>query len=103
MSRAERRQYERMKKSQDPFAPRQMGGAGRPPKPRRAGKPRDLSFSGRFWIRTALGAAVVGIIGLSVAWSQGPQLAAMAGGGAAGAFVLVVIGLRLVMRRAAAR
>lgn len=102
MSRAERRQYQRMMKGQDPYALPPKSG-GRPPRRPRAGAPRDWSFNRGFWVKSVLVAAVVGVIGLSLVWSSGAQTAALAGLGAAAAVIAVLVGLRLLLRRAAAR
>jgi hypothetical protein len=104
MSRAERRQYQRMMKGQDPYAPGPKAGGGRRP-PRRIGprEPRDWSFHRRFWLRSIAMAAVVGVIGLSLIWQSGAEQALLVGAGAAVATIGVLIGLRLLLRRAAAR
>jgi uncharacterized membrane protein YccC len=79
MSRAERRQYQRMMKGQDPNAPRTPPGSTKPPRRRSANEPRDWSFTRRFWVRSTLVAAAVGVIGLSVAWPSGADRALMIG------------------------
>jgi hypothetical protein len=103
MSRAERRQYQRMTKNQDPYAS-PSGGKGRRP-PRRPGpsEPRDWSFTRRFWLRSIGIAAVVGLIGLSVTWPGGAERALLVGAatGAAALVLLAVVRLFLQRRTAA--
>jgi hypothetical protein len=105
MSRAERRQYERMMKGQDPYAPRTPAGGNRPPPRRRgAGQPRDWSFTRRFWLRSIGLAVVVGVVGLSVVWSNGAEQALLVGAVAALLTIALLVGARLVLqRRVAAR
>jgi hypothetical protein len=100
MSRAERRQYERMMKGQDPYAPSK--GPGRRPPPRRRGatrEPRDWSFNRGFWLRSIGVAAVVGVIGLSVVWSGGAERAILVGVVAAAATIAVLVAFRLIVQR----
>jgi hypothetical protein len=104
MSRAERRQYQRLMKGQDPYAPKPPAG-GRPP-PRRRGprEPRDWSFHRGFWLRSIGIAAVVGVLGLSVAWPSGAEQALLVGAAAAAAtFGLLVVTRLIIQRRVAAR
>jgi hypothetical protein len=106
MSRAERRQYQRMMKGQDPYAPKTVGGGNRPPPRRRrgSGEPRDWSFTRRFWLRAIGIAAVVGVIGLSVVWPSGADRALVVGVVTAiAAFGLLVAVRLLLQRRTAAR
>jgi hypothetical protein len=106
MSRAERRQYQRMTKGQDPYAPRTPPGGSRPPPRRRrgAGEPRDWSFTRGFWLRAIGIAAVVGVLGLSVVWSAGAERAVLVGAVSAVAALALLAGARLILqRRAAAR
>ncbi|MEK6192023.1 MAG: hypothetical protein AABM41_06830 [Chloroflexota bacterium] len=102
MSRAERRQYQRMMKGQDPYAPPKAGGR-RPPRRSGPRAPRDWSFHRGFWLRSAAVAVVAGLIGLSVVWPSGAERAAVVGLGAAAATIGVLVILRLLLRRAAAR
>lgn len=103
MSRAERRQYQRMMKGQDPYAQRTPPGGTRPPRRRGAGEPRDWSFTRRFWIRSGLVAVVVGVVGLSVAWPFGAQQAVLIGAAsAAGALGLLVL-VRWFLKRSSER
>jgi hypothetical protein len=48
-------------------------------------------------------AAVVGLIGLSLVWQSGAERALLVGAGAAAATIGVLVVLRLLLRRAAAR
>lgn len=102
MSRAERRQYQRMMKGQDPYAPPKTGGR-RPPRRSGPRAPRDWSFHRGFWLRSAAVAVVAGLIGLSVVWPSGAERAVLVGLGAAAATIGVLVILRLLLRRAAAR
>jgi hypothetical protein len=103
MSRAERRQYQRMTKGQDPYAPRTPAGGNRPP-PRRRGarEPRDWSFTRGFWLRAIGIAAVVGVLGLSVVWSSGAERALVVGAASAAASLALLVGIRLILQRRAA-
>jgi hypothetical protein len=104
MSRAERRQYQKMMKGQDPYSPRTPAGGNRPPPRRRGGQPRDWSFTRGFWLRSIGLAAVVGVIGLSVVWSNGAEQALLVGAAAAGLTIALLVGTRLlIQRRVAAR
>ena len=103
MSRAERRQYQRMMKGQDPNAPRTPPGGARPPRRKASAGPRDWSFTRRFWVRGGLAAVAVGIIGLSVAWSSGGDRALLIGAAlTAGTLSVLVLG-RLYLKRSAER
>jgi len=103
MSRAERRQYQRMMKGQDPYAPGPKVGGRRPPRRPGPREPRDWSFHRGFWLRSILIAAVVGLIGLSLVWQSGAEQALLVGAGAAAATIGLLVGSRLLLRRAAAR
>lgn len=102
MSRAERRQYQKMKKSQDPYAPRTPPGGGRPPRKRAAGASRDWSFTRGFWLRAIGIAAVVGVIALSVTWTSGAATALAAGAAAGVAALALLAGSRYILLRRAA-
>jgi len=110
MSREERRQYERMMKNME------RGGATLPPAAR-AKAERNAArravrrsqteerglFATRFWVRTAsIGLAVTFIV-LRLQWDEGMPRALYAGLIVGGLTVLVLIGLRLLQRRAANR
>jgi hypothetical protein len=99
MSRAERRQYQKMMKSQDPYAPRTPPGGGRPPKKRTARAPRDWSFTRGFWLRSVGIAAVAGVVALSVAWSSGAETALLAGGAVAVGVLGILALVRLFLQR----
>jgi hypothetical protein len=103
MSRAERRQYQRMMKGQDPYAPGPRAGGRRPPRRPGSREPRDWAFHRGFWLRSVVLAAVVGVTGLSLVWQSGAERALLVGAGAAAATIGVLVVLRLVLRRAAAR
>jgi hypothetical protein len=105
MSRAERRQYQRMMKGQDPYAPKTPPGGNRPPPRRRTERePRDWSFTRGFWLRSIGLAAVVGVLGLSVVWQNGAEPALLVGAVAALLTIALLVGVRLlIQRRVAAR
>jgi len=103
MSRAERRQYQRMMKGQDPRALPAKPGGRRPPRRPGSQEPRDWSFHRRFWLRSAGVAAVAGLIGLSVVWPSGAELALLAAVGVAAATIGLLVIVRFILRRAAAR
>jgi hypothetical protein len=101
MSRAERRQYQRMMKGQDPYAQQPRGGQKRPPKKRATREPRDWSFNRGFWLKSIGVAVVVGLIGLSVVWPNGAETALLVGAGAAAANMGLLVVVRLVFQRRA--
>ncbi|HEY7738176.1 MAG TPA: hypothetical protein VIC63_03995 [Candidatus Limnocylindria bacterium] len=102
MSRAERRQYQKMKKTQDPYAPRTPAGGGRPPRRKAVSQPRDWSFTRGFWLRAIGIALVVGAIALSVTWTSGAQTALLAAAAGAALTLGLLAGSRyLLLRRAA--
>jgi hypothetical protein len=103
MSRAERRQYQRMVKNQDPYASPSGGRGRRPPRRRGSSEPRDWSFTRGFWLKSIGIAVVAGLIGLSVTWPGGAE-GALAIGAATGvaAFVLLVVARAFLQRRTAA-
>jgi len=103
MSRAERRQYQRMMKGQDPRALPPKAAGRRPPRRPGSQGPRDWSFHRRFWLKSVGVAIVAGLIGLSVVWPSGAQPALLTGLGAAALAVGVLVIARLILRRAAAR
>jgi uncharacterized membrane protein len=104
MSRAERRAYKRLTKNQDPYAlpaAAQRGRAGRaraPRQPRAAGEFQLIS--GRFLLGALGGAAVAGLVGLSLTWPNMP-FALYVGLAVAAAWVALSWVVRLVQRRAA--
>jgi hypothetical protein len=104
MSRAERRAYKRLTKNQDPYslpatAQRGRGERTRPPRPqRKAGEFRLVT--GRFLVWAFGGAAVAGLIGLSLTWPNMPFALYVGLAVAAGWLALAWV-VRLVQRRAA--
>jgi hypothetical protein len=101
MSRAERRQYQRMMKGQDPYAQQPRGGQKRPPKKRATPEPRDWSFNRGFWLKSVAVAVVVGLVGLSVVWSNGAETALLVGALAAAATMGLLVMVRLFFQRRA--
>jgi hypothetical protein len=110
MSREERRQYERMMKNME------RGGAALPPAARakvernaarraarRAQSEERGLFATRFWVRTVLIAIALGFLGLSLQWDEGLPRAAYAGLIVGAIALVVLVGLRLLQRRAANR
>lgn len=99
MSRAERRQYQRMVKNQDPYASPSGTKGRRPPRRPGSNEPRDWSFTRGFWLKSVGIAAVVGLVGLSVTWPGGAEQALLVGAATgAAAFVLLVV-VRLFLQR----
>jgi hypothetical protein len=107
MSREERRQYQRMMRNVDrgPSLPPAAQARAERQRARRAqqstARTADLTLG--FWVRAAVIAVVAGLLGLSVQWSEGMPRALYVGIGAAVLALTVVVGLRLLQRRAAAR
>jgi hypothetical protein len=99
MSRAERRQYQRMMKGQDPYAPKTPAGGRPPPRRRGSREPRDWSFNRGFWLRSIGLAALVGVLGLSVVWSTGAERALLVGAATAAATIGLLVVLRLIIQR----
>ncbi len=103
MSRAERRQYQRMMKGQDPNAPRTPPGGTKPPKRKATPAARDWSFTRRFWVRSGLAAAAVGIVGLSVAWPSGAERALVIGAALTAGLFGILVAVRWYLKRSAER
>lgn len=108
MSRAERRQYQRLAKGQDPYAVRVAPGAQRRAEKlaaRRAAQRRDPpgSFTGRYVTVVLAGAAIAGLGAFSLAWPNGVGVAWLAGGGVAALWIVATVGMRLLQRRSAGR
>jgi hypothetical protein len=105
MSRAERRAYKRMTKSQDPYAP--PGGSGaRARVQRQRARPALPSgpfqfVTGRFVAWSLGGAIAAGLVAFSIAWPNGMPLAAYAGLGAVAGWALLAVGLRFLQQRMA--
>ncbi len=107
MSRAERRQYERMTKGQDR--------SGLPPVPpgararierkraRRAPQPvTGMGLSLRFWIRSLAIALALGLVAFSLAWPSGMPFALYVGLGLTVLSLGGLLGFRALQRRIAA-
>ena len=103
MSRAERRAYKRMTKNQDPYQLPAAARRGRPPRPsRRARSSGEFRFiTGRFLVWALGGAALAGLLGLSLAWPNGVPIAAYVGLAAGAAWLMVAGVVRLAQRRMA--
>jgi hypothetical protein len=106
MSRAERRAYKRLTKNQDPYAlpPAAQRGRGARQRSRRPQRP-DGEFrfvTPRFLVWALGGAAVAGLLGLSVAWPNGMPTAAYVGLIVAVAWLGLAVVVRLAQRRMAA-
>ncbi|HET9498061.1 MAG TPA: hypothetical protein VFP83_07020 [Candidatus Limnocylindria bacterium] len=99
MSRAERRQYQRMMKGQDPYAQPSRGGSRKPPRRTGPREPRDWSFHRGFWLKSIGIAAVVGLVGLSVVWPGGAERALLVGAITAVATIAVLVVVRLLLQR----
>jgi hypothetical protein len=105
MSRAERRAYKRMTKSQDPYAP--PGGAAARTRAQRTRTRRTVPsgpfqfVTGRFLAWGLGGAVAAGLVAFSIAWPNGMPMSAYIGLGAAAAWVLLVVGVRFLQRRTA--
>ncbi|MDQ2935240.1 MAG: hypothetical protein M3R49_09745 [Chloroflexota bacterium] len=108
MSRAERRQYERMTKGQDR--------GGLPPVPpgtrarlerrraRRAPEPvQGIGLTLRFWGRALAIALALGLTAFSLAWPRGMPLALYVGLVIAAVACAIQLGIRAVRQRAASR
>jgi hypothetical protein len=107
MSRAERRAYKRMTKSQDPYAVPAAANRGRAAKrtARRAQPAGPFVFwSPRFMTWLVGGAIAAGLLAFSVSWPSGLPMALGVGLGGAAAWAGIVVGLRFLQgRRAASR
>jgi hypothetical protein len=106
MSRADRRAYKRLTKNQDPYAlpPAAQRTQGRQ-RPRRPERPSgEFRFiTGRFLAWAIGGAAVAGLLGLSLAWPNGMPFAAYVGLVVAVAWLALSWLVRAGQRRAASR
>ncbi|HYN63413.1 MAG TPA: hypothetical protein VES36_02325 [Candidatus Limnocylindrales bacterium] len=105
MSRAERRAYKRMTKSQDPYAPPGGSGARARVQRQRTRRPQPTGpfqfVTGRFLVWSLGGAIAAGLVGFSIAWPNGMPVAAYAGLGAAAVWGLLVVGVRFMQQRIA--
>ncbi len=106
MSRAERRAYKRMTKSQDPYAvPGAAANRGRAAaRTARRAKPAGpfVFWSRRFMTWLFGGALAAGLIAFSLAWPSGLPVALWVGLGGAAAWAGVIVGLRFLQGRRAA-
>ena len=110
MSRAERRAYKRMTKSQDPYAPPAGANAAARARaqararPRRARTPGEFTFiTSRFLAWLIGGVVVVGLVAFSMAWPSGMPGAVYVGLAAAAGWAVVAVGFRFLQGRMAAR
>jgi hypothetical protein len=107
MSRAERRQYERMTKGQDRGAPPIPPGARARMERRRARRAPEpvqgMGLSLRFWVRSLAIALGLGLVAFSLAWPSGMPFALYVGLGVAVIALGAVLGFRALQRRLATR
>jgi hypothetical protein len=105
MSRAERRAYKRLTKSQDPYAPPGGAAARARVQRQRTRRPQPTGpfqfVTGRFLVWALSGAVAAGLAAFSMAWPGGMPMAAYAGLAAAAAWGLLVAGVRLLQQRTA--
>lgn len=106
MSREERRAYQRMMKGQERGAalpPAAKARAERNAARRAARKPAvadgTATFTRRFWLRSGLIALAAGFLGFSLQWPNMP-FALFLGLGVAVAALALLVGFRLLQRRA---
>ena len=108
MSREERRAYQRQMKGMErgpaiPPAARARAERKAARRARQGGGPaRSGEFTTRFWIRSVLIAAAIGFVAFSLQWSSGMPRALYIGLGATAAVLLILVGFRLLQRRAGA-
>lgn len=107
MSREERRQYQRMMKNVDraPALPASARARAERAAARRARRAETASAGGigrRFWIRAIAIALGAGFLAFSLQWGSGMPAAVYAGLAVAAVTLAIVIGLRLLLRRASA-
>jgi hypothetical protein len=104
MSREERRQYQRMMRNMErgPSLPPAAQARIERQRARRAQQPsRPKGELNRgFWARAIAIAAMVGFLGLSIQWGEGLPRALYVGVGAGILALAVVVGFRLLQRRA---
>jgi hypothetical protein len=105
MSRAERRAYKRMTKSQDPYALPGGSSARTRVQRQRSRRPQPtgpFEFVTRRFLAWSLGGAVAaGLVGFSIAWPNGMPMAAYVGLGVAVGWGLLAVGLRFAQQRMA--
>ncbi len=107
MSREERRAYQRQRKSYERSAlpPAAQQRADRNAARRAARKstsaPRQpAAFDRRYWLRSGLIAAAIGFVAFSLQWSEGMPWALYVGMGVAVIALALLVGFRLLQRRA---
>ena len=106
MSREERRAYQRQMKDMErgpalPPAARARAERKAARRAQRANAARPGEFTTRYWIRTVLIAAAIGFVGFSLQWPNMP-FALYVGLAVAAVVLLLLVGFRLLQRRAAA-
>ena len=106
MSREERRAYQRQMKNMErgpalPPAARARAERNAARRARRAEPARPGGFTTRFWVRSLLIAAALGFISFSTQWPAMPG-ALFAGLAVGGVALLLLVGFRLLQRRATA-
>jgi hypothetical protein len=108
MSRAERRAYQRMTRNQDPYAPPPAAGAAKVRMERQRARrlaAQQVSDPGQLLGRRAAwwafgGAVAAFLLGLSLAWGNGAQLALLVGIAAGVGWLALSIGFAWWRRRA---
>ena len=108
MSRAERRQYERMTKGQERggLPPVPPGARARMERKRARRSPEPVEGMGlslRFWLRSVAIALAVGLVAFSLAWPSGMPFALYVGLGATVVALAVLLGFRALQRRTVSR
>jgi len=109
MSRAERRQYERMTKGQErgglpPVPPGARARMERKRAARRSPEPvHGMGLSLRFWLRSLAIALAVGLVAFSLAWPSGMPFAVYVGLGATVVALAVLLAFRALQRRTVPR
>ena len=106
MSREERRNYERMMKNMErgPALPPAARARAERKAAKRSQQTADSgpgAFTTRFWIRTVLIAVAIGFLGFSLQWPNMP-FAAYLGLAVGGLALALMVGFRLLQRRARA-
>jgi hypothetical protein len=105
MSREERRNYQRMMKNVErgpalPPAARARAERNAQRRARRGEPERAHAFSRRFWIRSVLLATALGFIVFSLQWDGGMPFALYAGLAVGLVVLALIVGFRLLRRRA---
>jgi predicted PurR-regulated permease PerM len=107
MSREERRNYQRMMKNMErgpalPPAARARAERNAQRRARRAQPEAAGALSRRFWIRSVLIAIALGFLVFSLQWGNGMPFALYAGLAVGFVVLLIIVGFRLLQRRAGA-